>query len=51
MSPVSTSALRVMRGAQVIAAMRTAMERAEASGHSKEENSERAISINGDDKL
>ena len=41
MSPVSTSALRAMRGAPVIAAMRTAMERAEAAGagRSKAESS------------
>jgi hypothetical protein len=40
-----------MRGAPVIAAMRTAMERAEAAGRSKAESSERAASTNSDDEL
>jgi hypothetical protein len=39
MSPISTSALRAMRGAPAIAAVRTAMERAEAAGRSKAESS------------
>ena len=43
MSPVSTSALRAMRGAPVIAAMRTAMERAEAAGRSRAESSESTL--------
>jgi len=42
MSPVSTSVLRAMRGAPVLAAMRAAMERAEAAGRSKAESLERA---------
>ena len=51
MSPVSTSALRAMRGAPVIAAMRTAMERAEAAGRLKAESLERTASTNSDDEL
>lgn len=39
MSPISTSALRAMRGAPAIAAVRTAIERAEAAGRSKAESS------------
>ena len=54
MSPISTSALRSMTGAPVIAAMRTAMERAAAAAAgastSKSGSSEREPLINGDDK-
>ena len=51
MSPVNTSALRVMRGAPMLAAMRTAMEGAEAAGGQKAQKEQRQLTANSDDEM
>ena len=50
MSPVNTSALRALRGAPMLAAMRTAMERAEAAGQ-KAQKEQRQLTANSDDEM